>query len=114
MRNRRIEMSKKRGQLESSGNVFADLNLPRPEEALAKAELAQKIAEIIRQRRLTQSQAAAILGVDQPKISALRRGRLSGFSLERMVRFLILLGRDVQIVVKSRPRSRSQARLMVA
>jgi predicted XRE-type DNA-binding protein len=107
-------MNKKRDHIKSTGNVFADLKLPRPEEALAKAELAQKIAAIIEQRRLTQAQAAAILGVDQPKISALKRGRLSGFSLERMVRFLILLGRDVEIVVKSRPRSRTQARLLVA
>ncbi len=107
-------MSKKQDYIKSSGNIFADLKLPQPEEALAKAELTQKIGSIIEQRRLTQAQAAAILGVDQPKISALKRGRLSGFSLERMVRFLILLGRDVEIVVKARPRSRSQARLLVA
>ena len=97
-----------------SGNVFADLGLPKAEEALAKAELAQKIAVIIERRRLTQAQAAQLLGVDQPKISALRRGRLSGFSLERLVRFLILLGSDVEIIVKSRPRSRRPARLLVA
>ncbi len=107
-------MIKKRDYIRSSGNVFADLKLPQPEEALAKAELAQKIGSIIEQRRLTQAQAAVILGVDQPKISALKRGHLSGFSLERMMRFLILLGSDVEIVVKSRPRSRSQARLLVA
>jgi predicted XRE-type DNA-binding protein len=98
----------------SSGNVFADLGLPRPEEALAKAELAHKISGIIRARRLTQARAAEILGVDQPKISALVRGRLSGFSIERLLRFLMLLGHDVEITVKSRPRSRSQARLLVA
>jgi predicted XRE-type DNA-binding protein len=98
----------------SGGNVFADLGLPRPEEALAKAELAHKISRIIRARRLTQARAAEILGVDQPKISALVRGRLSGFSIERLLRFLMLLGHDVEITVKSRPRSRSQARLLVA
>ncbi|MCI0349905.1 MAG: helix-turn-helix domain-containing protein, partial [Acidobacteriales bacterium] len=76
----------------SSGNVFADLGFPNAEEMLAKAELAQKITAIIERRRLTQVRAAEVLGVDQPKISALKRGRLSGFSLERLVRFLILLG----------------------
>ena len=107
-------MRDKRDHIVGSGNVFADLGLPRAEEALAKAELAQKISAIIERRRLTQAQAAEILEVDQPKISALKRGRLSGFSLERLVRFLILLGSDVEIVVKSRPRSRGHARLLVA
>ncbi len=98
-----------------SGNVFADLGFPNAEEMLAKAELAQKISSIIMRRRLTQAQAANVLGVDQPKVSALRRGRLSGFSLERLLRFLILLGRDVEIVVKNRPpASRRHARLLVA
>ncbi len=99
----------------SSGNVFADLGFPNAEELLAKAELAHKITAIIQRRGLTQARAAALLGVDQPKVSALKRGRLSGFSLERLVRFLILLGRDVQIVV--RPRRlvrRGRARLLVA
>ena len=107
-------MASKHDYTESTGNVFADLGLPRAEEALAKAELAQKISVIIRERQLTQAQAAEILGVDQPKISALNRGRLSGFSIERLLRFLMLLGHDVEITVKSRPRSRSQARLLVA
>ena len=103
----------KRDYVESSGNVFADLGVPRAEEALAKAELAQKIIDIIGDRRLTQVQAARILDVDQPKISALRRGRLSGFSIERLLRFLMLLGHDVEITVRPR-RSRSRARLLVA
>ncbi len=107
-------MRGKRDHTKSTGNVFADLRLPRPEEALAKAELAQKILAIVEQRGLTQAQAAGVLGVDQPKISALKRGRLSGFALERLVRFLLLLGQDVEIVVKTRPRSRTQARLLVA
>ena len=104
----------KRDYVEGTGNVFADLGLPEPDEALAKAELAQKIVAIVQARRLTQMDAAAILGVDQPKVSALMRGRLSGFSIERLLRFLLLLGRDVEINVKARPRSRSQARLLVA
>ncbi len=107
-------MKEKHDYTKSSGNVFADVGLPRPEEALAKAELAQKISIIIRERQLTQAQAAQTLGVDQPKISALTRGRLSGFSIERLLRFLMLLGRDVEITVKSRPRSRARARLLVA
>ena len=105
----------KQDHIASSGNVFADLGSPRAEEALAKAELAQKIIDIIRARRLTQHQAAQLLKVDQPKISALTRGRLSGFSIDRLLRFLMLLGQDIEITVKSRrPRSRIQARLLVA
>ena len=108
-------MRTKADHITGSGNVFADLGFPNAEEMLAKAELAQKITTIIELRRLTQAQAADVLGVDQPKISALKRGRLSGFSLERLVRFLILLGRDVEIVVKPRRSAkRSQARLLVA
>jgi predicted XRE-type DNA-binding protein len=97
-----------------SGNVFADLGLPKPDDLLAKAELASKIVEEIERRRLTQSQAAALLGIDQPKISALKQGKLSGFSIERLMRFLLLLGRDIEIAVKGKPRSRSVARLRVA
>src|SRR5208283_5092366 len=100
----------KRDYIESSGNVFADLGLPDADEMLAKAELAIKIADILRQRRLTQTQAAAILGVDQPKVSALIRGRLSGFSIERLLRFLLLLGTDVSITIKPRERARVKPR----
>jgi predicted XRE-type DNA-binding protein len=103
-----------RDQIPSSGNVFADLNLPRADDLLAKAELAAKIIAEIQRRRITQTQAAAILGIDQPKISALKQGKLSGFSIERLMRFLLLLGRDIEITVKGRPRSRSVARLRVA
>jgi predicted XRE-type DNA-binding protein len=98
---------------ESSGNVFADIGLPNPEERLAKAALAIRIASAIRARRLTQSHAARILKIDQPKISRLLRGQLSGFSTERLMLFLTLLGRDVEIVVKTAPRSRRQGRLRV-
>ena len=94
--------------------MFADLRLPKPNDLLAKAELAVRIIQEIERRRLTQSEAAAMLGVDQPKVSALKQGKLSGFSIERLIRFLLLLGRDVEITVKRRPRSRSAARLRVA
>jgi predicted XRE-type DNA-binding protein len=81
---------------------------------LAKAELARQINTVITKRHLTQAQAAEILGIDQPKVSALMRGKLSGFSLERLFHFLNALGRDIQIVVKPKPRSRQHAHLRVA
>jgi predicted XRE-type DNA-binding protein len=98
----------------SSGNVFADLGLPNPEEALAKAELAQRIIVLIRKRGFTQVQAAKVLGVDQPKVSALIRGNLAGFSLERLMRFLLRLGQEIKITVQESPNSQSQARVLVA
>ena len=99
---------------ESTGNVFADLELSNPEERLAKAELARKISQIVAERHLTQAEAANLLGIDQPKISALMRGRLGGFSFERLMRFLNLLGRDVEITVKAKPGKRRQGEVIVA
>jgi predicted XRE-type DNA-binding protein len=96
---------------EGSGNVFADLGLADPEEALAKAELARAIGAAITERQLTQTQAATLLGIDQPKVSALMRGRLSGFSIDRLLRFLVALDRDVEIIVK--PHSSSGSRVTV-
>ncbi len=96
-----------------SANVFADLGVARPQEALAKAELAARICDAIRERKLTQAQAAAKLGVDQPKISALQRGRLTGFSTERLLRFLNALDRDVDIVIKKKGRAKRPARIRV-
>lgn len=96
-----------------SGNVFADLGLPNPEEALAKARLASKISDIIDECGLTQEQAAKLMGIDQPKVSAIVRGRLEAFSMERLIRFVLLLGHDVDIAVKKRPGSRQQARVRV-
>jgi predicted XRE-type DNA-binding protein len=84
---------------DSTGNVFADLGVENPEEALAKAELARQISKLIKKRKLTQKQAAEILNIDQPKISALIRGRLRSFSLERLIRFLNELGQDVNIMI---------------
>ena len=97
----------------SSGNIFADIGLPNPEERLAKADLAIRIGEAVRARRLTQTQAARALKIDQPKVSRLLRGQLSGFSTERLMHFLTLLGRDVEIRVKAAPRSRRQGRVRV-
>jgi predicted XRE-type DNA-binding protein len=84
----------------SSGNVFADLGFAEPEEELARAALAHRIATIIEDRGLTQVEAAAIMGVNQPKVSELVHGHLEGFSLERLARYLIALGQDVEIVVR--------------
>lgn len=98
----------KQDYIEGSGNVFADLGLPNADELLAKAELAIRVTGILRRRRLTQVQAAEILGVDQPKVSALIRGRIAGFSIERLLRFLLLLGADVSITIQ--PHRRSHAR----
>ena len=83
----------------SSGNVFEDLRLPKAGETLAKAEIARHIASIISKRGLTQSEASKLLGIDQPKVSALLRGQLSGFSTERLFRFVTTLGRDVEISI---------------
>ena len=101
----RKEAEKKKGDKpvpieRSSGNVFADLGLKNPEELLAKAELVQRIADIIAERKLTQVRAAKLLGIDQPKVSALLRGKLDGFSTDRLFRFLNALGRDVEIVIR--------------
>ena len=98
----------------SSGNVFADLGLPDSDELLAKAALARQISSIASHRHLTQSQAAAILGTTQPKVSDLFAGKLAGFSMERLMRFLNALDRDVHIVVTPKPRGRSEATVIVA
>jgi predicted XRE-type DNA-binding protein len=98
---------------EGGGNVFADLGLPGSEELFAKARLASAISDIINGRHLTQAEAAKLLGTTQPKVSNLANGRLEGFSLERLARFLNTLDRDVEIVVKRRPRSRETGRLRV-
>jgi predicted XRE-type DNA-binding protein len=97
----------------SSGNVFSDLGLPNSEERLVKAELARKISEAITFRNFTQVQAAELLGIDQPKISALVRGRLSGFSIDRLFQFLNDLDNDVEIIIKRKPEDRKQARTTV-
>ena len=83
-----------------SGNVFADLGFQEPEEELAKAQLVSRISAMIEERGLTQAQTTELLGVDQPKVSALLRGNFTGFSLERLFRLLIALDSDVSIVVK--------------
>ena len=89
-----------------SGNVFKDLGLRNPEERLAKAKLAARIVLILEERGLTQAAAAKLLGVDQPKVSLIYGGRLEDFSIERLMRLLNLLHRDIRIIVDSTPRRR--------
>lgn len=84
----------------SSGNVFADLGLRNPDELVAKAELAHRLCALITERKLTQVRAARLLGIDQPKVSALMRGKLDGFSTERLFRFLNALGQDVEVILR--------------
>jgi predicted XRE-type DNA-binding protein len=96
-----------------SGNVFADLGLSNPEERFAKAQLVHRIAEIIKERKLTQLEAGAILGIDQAKVSKLVRGRLSEFSTSTLMDYLTRLDQDVEIVVRPKPSSRKTASLLV-
>ena len=89
-----------------SNNVFKDLGLKGAEDLLAKAKLAARIVQILQERKLTQAEAATVLGVDQPKVSQVYRGRLDDFSIERLMRFLTALHRDVRIVIDEKPRRR--------
>jgi predicted XRE-type DNA-binding protein len=96
----------------STGNVFADLGVADAGEHLIKAGLVIRIDRIVRQRKLTQAAAAQIMGIDQPKVSAMLAGQFRGYSVERLMRFLVALGHDVEIVVK--PRKRGAAELRIA
>ena len=105
------------GELEqstSTGNVFEDLDLPDSGELMTKAKLAAQVSSIIQHRHLTQAAAAEVLGISQPRVSDLLRGRLDRFSLVSLLQFLLALDRDVEIVVRKKPRSRKQAHLSVA
>ena len=95
-----------------SGSVFGDLDLPDAGEHLIKAGLVVKIDRTIRQRHLTQAAAAQLMGIDQPKVSAMLAGQFRGYSVERLMRFLVALGHDVEIVVK--PLKRGSGELRVA
>ena len=107
-------MNTKHEVKEGSGNVFADLKLPDADELNAKAKIAYGICRILEERKLTQKQAATLLGVDQPKVSALMRGRLEGFSSDRLFRFLNALDRDIEIVIKpvDRPKHPGSIRVL--
>jgi predicted XRE-type DNA-binding protein len=81
----------------SSGNIYADFGYPNPEEAKAKAALAIQIINVIKKKKLTQKEAAALMGIDQPKVSAIKRGQLASFTIDRLLRFMLALGLDILI-----------------
>lgn len=97
----------------SGGNVFADLGIENPEEELVKAKLAFEIEQILKKKKLTQAAAAKLMGINQPKVSALLRRKLDGFSVERLIHFLNALGQDIDIVLRQRPKGRKAAAINV-
>ncbi len=97
----------------SRGNVFADLGLDAPDELQAKAMLMSKVASLIGEKKMNQTDAAKLLGIDQPRVSALKNGKLSLFSTEKLMEFLTVLGNDVDIVVKKRAKARGPGRIQV-
>lgn len=107
-------MKNNKDYLVSSGNLFADLGLPDAEERFAKLKLAIQINDLIEKKKLTQIAAAELLDIDQPKISALSRGKLSGFSLERLFRFLNILDQDITIKVTPKTSSKQKADVTVS
>lgn len=94
------------GAMVGSGSVYADLGFKNYEEMETKANLVIEISKAIKKKKLTQSQAAEMFGISQPKLSELLGGRFRGYSVERLIHFLNELGKDVDIVVKSKPRNR--------
>jgi predicted XRE-type DNA-binding protein len=97
----------------SSGNVFVDLGLHDAEEKQTRVRLAVAINKIVQARHLSQTAAAHVLHINQPKISALVNYRLDGFSVERLMHFLNALDRDVEIIIRKKPRSKRTARIVV-
>jgi predicted XRE-type DNA-binding protein len=97
----------------SSGNVFADLHLPNSEDKKTKVRLAIEINQIVEDLKLSQTEAAQKLNINQPKISALSKYRIEGFSVERLMTFLTRLNRDIEIVIHKKPRSRRPARIVI-
>ncbi len=98
---------------EGSGNVYVDLGYSDAEEMLVKAKLVRKISEVVRSKGLTQVEAAKILGLTQPKVSAVLRGQFRGISERKLIDCLTSLGKDVEIVVKDTPRRRAGGKLTV-
>jgi predicted XRE-type DNA-binding protein len=107
-------MKKKLGYDSSSGNVFADIGLPNAQEHLVKAQLVYKIDGLMKARGLKQVAAAKLFGVKQPDVSKMLRGDFRQFSVERLLRFLVALGQDVEIVVKPHRGARTLPQLRVA
>jgi predicted XRE-type DNA-binding protein len=113
----KITIKRKRAKVEklepSSGNVFADLGLPDAQERMLKAQLAARIAELIERKGWTQARAAEVIGLDQPKVSHLLRGRLSGFSAERLFAVLNRLGHSVEVRISAKERAPGKTRTRV-
>jgi predicted XRE-type DNA-binding protein len=105
--------SKDHAVTRGSGNVFADLGLADAEERQTKLRLAHALNAIVEAQKLTQAAAAERLGLNQPKVSALRNYKLEGFSVERLMTLLNALDRDIEIVIRKKPRSRAAARISV-
>jgi predicted XRE-type DNA-binding protein len=99
---------------EGSSNVFADLGLPNAEQELMKARLTLQIYRIIKERGLTQTEAAKVLGISQPHVSALARNRSGNFSAGRLIDFLTALGQDVKIIVTSARKQHGHLLVVVA
>jgi predicted XRE-type DNA-binding protein len=99
---------------ESSGNIFADLGLPNPEQEQLKAHLTLQIYRIIKARKLTQAEAGEIIGVAQPQVSLLMRNRSGNFSIERLMKFLMALGNDVEITVKPTRKQHGEMSVVIA
>lgn len=100
----------------SSGNVFADMGVPRPNVALARAELARRIGNILRERKLTPARAAQVLGIGSARVEALVRGKLEGFTTDRLFRLLNVLGHDIDIVIRRAvpPPGHAETRVVLA
>jgi predicted XRE-type DNA-binding protein len=89
-----------------SGSVYADLGMKNHQEMETKSNLVIEISKAMKKKKLTQQQAAELIGISQPKLSELLSGRFRGYSVERLIHFLNALGQDVDIVVKPKPRNR--------
>ena len=111
MANRRAEG--KEPVTRGTGNVFADLGFPDAAERQARLRLAYALNQELEARKISQADAAKVLGVTQPKVSALRRYKLEGFSVERLMNLLTALDQDVEIVIRQKPRSRKAGRISV-
>jgi predicted XRE-type DNA-binding protein len=103
----------KESVIRGTGNVFADLGLPDAAERQARLRLAYALNQELEARKISQADAAKVLGVTQPKVSVLRRYKLEGFSVERLMNLLTALDQDVEIVIRRKPRSRKTARISV-
>jgi len=105
-------MTKKTNRMKievGSGNVFADLGLPDAEELLLKSQIVVQLHRLIKERKLTQTEAAKRIGIGQPDLSNVLRGRFRGYSVERLMRMLTAFDQDIDIVLRPRRKKTGQA-----